>query len=162
MTTCFNGIYFLFLGKFHIFSGENFSHFIKKWQPVSTEFFFFFIRKFHIFCGENFSHFIRKWQPVSTDFFLFFIRKFPNFSGDFYLRFIGTSWPFSTEKSIFYSYTAEIELFLHFSFFLIRKNLYRKSTTLRGQKLSAFVWAQQKQWTMSEKNITKMNGIWVW
>ena len=75
--------------------------------------------------------------------FLFFIRKFLIFSGDFFLRFIGTSWPFSTEKSIFlYGIFFTViqrksNYFYIFHFFLIRKNLYRKSTTLRGQKLSA-------------------------
>ena len=47
---------YLFLGKFRIFPGELFLHFIKKWQPVSTEMFIFFLGKFYIFCVEIFLH----------------------------------------------------------------------------------------------------------
>ena len=72
----------------------------------------------------------------------FFLGKFPIFSWDFFYILYVLVDRFLRKKSFFlygffYSYTAKNRIISTFFIFLIRKNVYRKSTILRGQKLSA-------------------------
>ena len=105
---------------------------------------FLFLRKFFFFSGEIFWHFIRKWQPFSTEFIFLLLGDFIFFLGIFFWHFIHNSSHFSTEKHIqlygnfFTVIQSNLNYFFIFHYFWVRKNFYRNSSILRGHNLSAF------------------------